>query len=68
PKSSAAKALEAKPAKSRKPSVNTASRYELDIDADDSVPAKRSKSAAGKTPSREAKTASKTSKTSKSKR
>ncbi|MDB5754393.1 MAG: rnr [Massilia sp.] len=68
PKSSAAKALEAKPAKSRKPSANTASRYELDIDVDDSVPAKRSKSAAGKTPSRAAKTASKTSKTSKSKR
>jgi ribonuclease R len=58
PKSSAAKALEAKPAKSRKPAADSESRYELDMDADASAPAKRSKSAAGKT----AKTATKTSK------
>jgi ribonuclease R len=63
PKSSAAKALEAKPAKSRKPSANTESRYELDESVDTAAPAKRSKSAAaaGKQPSRPAKTASKTS-------
>jgi ribonuclease R len=57
PKSGAAKALEAKPAKSRKPAAGTASRYELDTDVDAGAPAKRSKSAAGKTE----KTATKTS-------
>jgi ribonuclease R len=64
PKSSAAKALEAKPAKSRKPSANTASRYELDTSVDSGAPAKRSKSGAGagKAPSRSAKPATKTSK------
>jgi ribonuclease R len=72
PKSSAARALEAKPGKSRKPSVNTGSRYGLDESVDEPVdgsadraaPAKRSKTAtsAGKQPSsRPAKTASKTS-------
>jgi ribonuclease R len=43
PKSSAAKALEAKPAKSRKPSANTESRYELDTSVDNGAPSKRSK-------------------------
>jgi ribonuclease R len=58
PKSSAAKALEAKPAKSRKPAADKASRYELDMDVDASVPAKRSKGAAKSA----SKTATKTSK------
>jgi ribonuclease R len=64
PKSGAAKALEAKPAKSRKPSADKASRYELDTSVDSGAPAKRSKSAsaAGKAPSRSAKPATKTSK------
>ncbi|MBC7454290.1 MAG: S1 RNA-binding domain-containing protein, partial [Massilia sp.] len=63
PKSSAAKALEAKPGKSRKPSANTASRYELDASIDNGAPEKRSKSAAaGKAASRSAKPATKTSK------
>ena len=67
PKSSAAKALEAKPAKSRKPSANTESRYELDANvdgnADRAAPAKRAKTvaAAAKPSSRSAKTPSKTS-------
>jgi ribonuclease R len=63
PKSSAAKALEAKPAKSRKTSGDNSSRYELDENVDSGAPAKRSKSgtSAGKAPSRTAKTASKTS-------
>ena len=47
PKSSAAKALEAKPAKSRKPSANTASRYELDTSVDNGAPAKRQQERCG---------------------
>ena len=58
PKSSAAKALEAKPAKSRKPSANTESRYELDTSVDNAAPAKRSKGGAAA----KAKPATKTSK------
>ncbi|GGE71324.1 ribonuclease R [Massilia psychrophila] len=67
PKSSAAKALEAKPAKSRKPSANTESRYELDANVDGNAaraaPAKRAKTAAAaaKPSSRSVKTPSKTS-------
>ena len=67
PKSSAAKALDAKPAKSRKPSASTESRYGLNESVDDSVdnaaPAKRAKAAAsaGKPASRSAKTPGKTS-------
>jgi ribonuclease R len=57
PKSDAAKALEAKPGKSRKPSADTASRYELDTGEADEAPAKRAKA-----PSRSAKPATKTSK------
>lgn len=64
PKSAAAKALEAKPAKSRKTAADGESRYELDTGVDNAAPAKRSKSgaSAGKAPSRSAKPASKTSK------
>jgi ribonuclease R len=62
PKSSAAKALEAKPAKSRKPAAEKASRYELDTGVDAGAPAKRTRSAAGKS----AKTAA--TKTSRKKR
>ena len=63
PKSSAAKALDAKPGKSRKPTANTASRYELDTSVDNGAPEKRTKSApAGKAASRSAKPATKTSK------
>jgi ribonuclease R len=63
PKSAAAKALEAKPGKSRAPKVNTASRYELDA-SDSGAKPKRAKggSAASKTPSRSAKPVTKTSK------
>ncbi len=63
PKSAAAKALEAKPAKSRKPTINTASRYELDA-SESGTKSKRSKggSTASKAPSRSAKPATKTSK------
>ncbi|MES3020051.1 MAG: ribonuclease R [Pseudomonadota bacterium] len=62
PKSAAAKALEAKPGKSRKPTVNTAgnsSRYELDTSAENNPKGKRSKGGA---------TAKPVSKTSKKKR
>ncbi|MES2759680.1 MAG: ribonuclease R, partial [Pseudomonadota bacterium] len=64
PKSSAAKAQEAKPAKSRKGASDNSSRYELDESVNSAAPAKRSKSgaSAGKAPSRPAKTATKTSK------
>ena len=58
PKSSAAKALEAKPAKSRKPSANTESRYELDTSVDNGAPSKRSKGGSAA----KAKPATKTSK------
>jgi ribonuclease R len=45
PKSAAAKALDAKPAKSRKPTINTQSRYELDTgDGKTAKPARRDKS------------------------
>jgi ribonuclease R len=64
PKSSAAKALEAKPAKSRKPSADSASRYELDTGETAVAPSKRAKPgpAAGKSAARPAKAATKTSK------
>ncbi|HZV66723.1 MAG TPA: RNB domain-containing ribonuclease, partial [Telluria sp.] len=59
PKSAAAKALDAKPAKSRKPKVNTASRYELDASEAAATPRRgKGGAAAGKA----AKPASKTSK------
>jgi ribonuclease R len=58
PKSAAAKALEAKPAKSRKPSANTESRYELDTSVDNGAPSKRSKGGSAA----KAKPATKTSK------
>lgn len=45
PKSGAAKALDAKPPKSRKPKADTASRYELDESVDAAAPAKRPKRA-----------------------
>ncbi|WP_370660211.1 ribonuclease R [Massilia glaciei] len=62
PKSAAAKALEAKPGKSRKPTVNTAgnsARYELDTSAENNPKGKRSKGGAAPKP---------VSKTSKKKR
>jgi ribonuclease R len=59
PKSAAAKALDAKPAKSRKPKINTASRYELDASEAAAAPRRgKGGAAAGKA----AKPASKTSK------
>ncbi|MDQ2990440.1 MAG: S1 RNA-binding domain-containing protein, partial [Pseudomonadota bacterium] len=58
PKSSAAKALDAKPAKARKPSANTESRYELDTSVDNGAPSKRSKGGSAA----KAKPATKTSK------
>ncbi|MES2899055.1 MAG: ribonuclease R [Pseudomonadota bacterium] len=69
PKSAAHKALDAKPAKSREPKVNTKSRYELDMEEPAAKP-RRSKAgpSAGKTAARSAKTASKTSKSNKNKR
>jgi ribonuclease R len=62
PKSAAHKALEAKPGKSNKPHINTASRYELDA-SESGTSSKRSKGASGaaKPPSRSAKPATKTS-------
>ena len=62
PKSAAHKALDAKPGKSTKPHINTASRYELDA-SETGTKSKRSKGASGaaKPPSRSAKPVSKTS-------
>ncbi|MEO7495474.1 MAG: ribonuclease R [Massilia sp.] len=65
PKSAAAKAQEAKPGVSRKPTVNTqgnASRYELDTEEEKPAKSKRAKGGnAAKAPSRAAKPAAKSS-------
>jgi ribonuclease R len=71
PKSAAHKALDAKPAKSREPKVNTASRYELDTGESETAKPRRSKSGGGtakKAPARSSRPTAKTSKSNKNKR